>query len=265
MRAARSPDRTQTIVGAISHRRPDRTYSTPSWFEPDRRPSARPIRRSGRGGRPPTVSQNARDHAASEVPKRRPGAQSSGIPGTMQRVPDGLHRLQAGPRVVRSSPMRERQRSAGSAAIASYFPVALERVATALVIFVLGCVTAGIGVFSSDPHALRLQVPRPVYWVVGAAACWFAAFASRGGGSPQAGVTPSRATSRKRRKSSSRPEFPFRTGPRSGGVSPPQRGPVRCGASGGGGAGGEDAFDLTDRFEHAFLLAHLEQLLHGLE
>ena len=63
----------------------------------------------------------------------------------------------------------------GSAAIASYFPVALERVATALVIFVLGCVTAGIGVFSSDPHALRLQVPRPVYWVVGAAACWFAA------------------------------------------------------------------------------------------
>ena len=77
--------------------------------------------------------------------------------------------------------MRERQRSAGSAAIASYFPVALERVATALVNFVLGCVTAGIGVFSSDPHALRLQVPRPVYWVVGAAACWFAAFASRRG------------------------------------------------------------------------------------
>ena len=205
MRAARSPDRTQTIVGAISHRRPDRTYSTPSWFEPDRRPSARPIRRSGRGGRPPTVSQNARDHAASEVPKRRPGAQSSGIPGTMQRVPDGLHRLQAGPRVVRSSPMRERQRSAGSAAIASYFPVALERVATALVIFVLGCVTAGIGVFSSDPHALRLQVPRPVYWVVGAAACWFAAFASRGGGSPQAGVT--RRVPLRGREGSHRPDL----------------------------------------------------------
>ena len=47
MRAARSPDRTQTTAGAISHRRPDRTYSTPSWCEPDRRPSARPIRRCG--------------------------------------------------------------------------------------------------------------------------------------------------------------------------------------------------------------------------
>jgi hypothetical protein len=46
MRAARSPDRTQTTAGATSHRRPDRTYSTPSWCEPDRRPSARPIRRS---------------------------------------------------------------------------------------------------------------------------------------------------------------------------------------------------------------------------
>ena len=46
MRAARSPDRTQTIAGAISHRRTDRTYSTSSWCEPDRRPSARPIRRS---------------------------------------------------------------------------------------------------------------------------------------------------------------------------------------------------------------------------
>src|SRR4029453_5548098 len=46
MRAARSPDRTQTTAGAISHRRPDRTYSTPSWCDPDRRPSARPIRRS---------------------------------------------------------------------------------------------------------------------------------------------------------------------------------------------------------------------------
>ena len=34
MRAARSPDRTQTTAGAISHRRPDRTYSTPSWCEP---------------------------------------------------------------------------------------------------------------------------------------------------------------------------------------------------------------------------------------
>src|SRR5688572_21849723 len=31
MRAARSPDRTHTTAGAISHRRPDRTYSTPSW------------------------------------------------------------------------------------------------------------------------------------------------------------------------------------------------------------------------------------------
>jgi hypothetical protein len=30
MRAARSPDRTQTTAGATSHRRPDRTYSTPS-------------------------------------------------------------------------------------------------------------------------------------------------------------------------------------------------------------------------------------------
>ena len=50
MRAPRSPDRTQTTAGAISHRRPDRTYSTPSWCEPDRRPSARPIRRSGRSG-----------------------------------------------------------------------------------------------------------------------------------------------------------------------------------------------------------------------
>ena len=46
MRAACSPDRNQTTAGAISHRRPDRTYSTPSWCEPDRRPSARPIRRS---------------------------------------------------------------------------------------------------------------------------------------------------------------------------------------------------------------------------
>ena len=32
----------QTTAGAISHRRPDRTHS---WCEPDRRPSARPIRR----------------------------------------------------------------------------------------------------------------------------------------------------------------------------------------------------------------------------
>ena len=264
MRAVRSPDRTQTTAGAISHRRPDRTYSTPSWCEPDRKPSARPIRRSGRGGRPPKLSIRVgpRCFGGAQTPARSAVEQHTGHD---QRVPDALHRLQAGPRVVRSSPMRERQRSAGSAAIASYFPMALERVATALVIFVLGCVTAGIGVFSWYPHALLLQVPRPVYWVVGAAACWFAAFASRGGGSPQAGVTPSCATSRKRRKSSSRPEFPFRTGPRSGGVSPPQRGPVRCGASGGGGAGGEDAFDLTDRFEHAFLLADLEQLLHGLE
>src|SRR3954469_21461186 len=47
MRAARSPDPTQTTAGAIPHRRPDRTYSTPSWCEPDRRPSARPIRRTG--------------------------------------------------------------------------------------------------------------------------------------------------------------------------------------------------------------------------
>ena len=47
MRAARSSDRTQTTAGAISHRRPDHTYSTPSWCEPDRTPSARPTRRCG--------------------------------------------------------------------------------------------------------------------------------------------------------------------------------------------------------------------------
>ena len=39
MRAARSPDRTQTTAGATSHRRPDRAYSTPSWCEPDGRPT----------------------------------------------------------------------------------------------------------------------------------------------------------------------------------------------------------------------------------
>jgi hypothetical protein len=264
MRAARSPDRTQTIVGVI--------FIGAPIAPPQHRRGANQTADRARDRFGDLVVADGRRRClrtrGTTLLRRCPKPARSAVErhtGTMQRVPDGLHRLQAGPRVVRSSPMRERQRSAGSAAIASYFPVALERVATALVIFVLGCVTAGIGVFSSDPHALRLQVPRPVYWVVGAAACWFAAFASRGGGSPQAGVTPSRATSRKRRKSSSRPEFPFRTGPRSGGVSPPQRGPVRCGASGGGGAGGEDAFDLTDRFEHAFLLAHLEQLLHGLE
>src|SRR5437660_1418023 len=37
MRAARSPDRTQTTAGAIFSSAPDRTYSTPSWCEPDRR------------------------------------------------------------------------------------------------------------------------------------------------------------------------------------------------------------------------------------
>ena len=60
MRAPRSPDRTQTTAGAISHRRPDRTYSTPSWCEPDRRPSARQIRRSERSGSQRDGAHNVR-------------------------------------------------------------------------------------------------------------------------------------------------------------------------------------------------------------
>src|SRR5438309_9295168 len=68
MRAARSPHRTQTTAGALSHRRPDRTYSTPPWCEPDRRPSARSIRRSGRHVRSPNIAQNTRRLSSPAVP-----------------------------------------------------------------------------------------------------------------------------------------------------------------------------------------------------
>ena len=264
MRAARSPDRTQTTAGANSHRRPDRTYSTPSWCEPDRRPSARPIRRSGRGGRPPTVSQNAREPAPVDLPQ------------TPARSAVERHTGHYAARAGRTSP------SPGRASRRTVFPdegaPAIRRLGGHRVVLSGGTGTSGhcacdlrawlrhgwhrgvlIGpscVATAGPRARVLGRRCGSLLVRRLRFSWgrFATGRSH----------PSRASSRKRRKSSSRPES-FRTGPRSGGVSPPQRGPVRCGASGGGGAGGEDAFDLTDRFEHAFLLAHLEQLLHGLE
>ena len=43
-------DSIETTVGANSHHRPDRTCSAPSWCEPDRRLSERPIRRDAHGG-----------------------------------------------------------------------------------------------------------------------------------------------------------------------------------------------------------------------
>ena len=103
MRAARSPDRTQTTAGAISHRRPDRTYSTPSWCEPDRRPSARPIRRSGRHRRQqPHVTERA-EPAPVDLPYNA-GSRARAQP-RLTRI-DATHRVRAGVASSRKSPLR---------------------------------------------------------------------------------------------------------------------------------------------------------------
>lgn len=58
MGAPRSPDRTQTPAGAVSHRRPDRTYLNAVVMRT--RPSARPIRGSGRSGSQRDGAHNVR-------------------------------------------------------------------------------------------------------------------------------------------------------------------------------------------------------------
>lgn len=98
MRAARSPDRTQTTAGAISHRRPDRTYSTPSWCEPDRRPSARPIRRSAQAAVSRRLSQNARPKRLHRIADRRHAGWGASRLSLSLTTPRGHHRPEVGGR-----------------------------------------------------------------------------------------------------------------------------------------------------------------------